>query len=69
MVSERITSDGTRKHESPREIDQRICLEILRAITDVRFGSVEVVIHDSRVVQIERKEKVRFEKENRGDGR
>lgn len=27
----------------------------------VRFGSVEVVIHDGRVVQIDRKEKLRFQ--------
>ena len=44
--------------------------EILRriasAISGVRFGSVEVVIQDSRVVQIERKEKFRFDKPGRG---
>jgi hypothetical protein len=44
--------------------------EILRriasAISGVRFGSVEVVIQDSRVVQIERKEKFRFDKTGRG---
>ena len=34
--------------------------EIVRSIKNVRFGSVEIIIHDSRVVQIERKEKVRF---------
>jgi hypothetical protein len=34
--------------------------EILHSIKNVRFGSVEITIHDSRVVQIERKEKVRF---------
>jgi len=28
----------------------------------VRYGSVEVVIQNSRVVQIERKEKFRFDK-------
>ena len=43
--------------------------EILRriasAISGVRFGSVEVVIQDSRVVQIERKEKFRFDKNGR----
>ena len=33
--------------------------EILRAVKSIRFGSVEITIHDSRVVQIERKEKVR----------
>lgn len=30
------------------------------AIDAIQFGSVEIVIHDSKVVQIERKEKVRF---------
>ncbi len=34
--------------------------EILRALQDLAYGSVEIVVHDGRVVQIERKEKVRF---------
>ena len=34
--------------------------EIVRSIKNVRFGSFEIIIHDSRVVQSERKEKVRF---------
>ncbi len=33
---------------------------VLDALRRVRFGSVEVIIHDGQVVQIERKEKVRF---------
>lgn len=33
--------------------------QILRAVTRIRYGSVEVTIHDSRIVQIEQKEKVR----------
>lgn len=41
-----------------REIEQ----EILRALKGIRYGSVEIVIHDSQVVQIERKEKVRLDK-------
>ena len=60
------------KHEAPHkdsppesphenEILQRIAI----AISGVRFGSVEVVIQDSRVVQIERKEKFRFDKPGR----
>ncbi|MCE9624974.1 MAG: YezD family protein, partial [Deltaproteobacteria bacterium] len=32
----------------------------LRALQDLSFGSVEIVVHDGRVVQIERKERVRF---------
>lgn len=34
--------------------------EILRAVRDVRYGSVEIIIHNSKVVQIERKEKIRL---------
>ena len=47
---------------SSDEILQRIA----SAISGVRFGSVEVVIQDSRIVQIERKEKFRFDKNGRG---
>lgn len=36
--------------------------EIARAVRQIRYGSVEIVIHDSRIVQIERREKVRFDK-------
>ena len=43
-----------------------ILRRIANAISGVRFGSVEVVIQDSRVVQIERKEKFRFDKTGRG---
>jgi len=39
--------------------------EVLRAIRNIRYGSVEITIHDSRVVQIERKEKRRFEASRR----
>jgi len=36
--------------------------ELLRdAIKDIRFGSIEIIIHDSKIVQIERKEKFRFD--------
>ncbi|HET7292801.1 MAG TPA: YezD family protein [Vicinamibacteria bacterium] len=30
------------------------------AVRRLRFGSVEVVVHDGRVVQVETREKVRF---------
>ncbi len=42
------------------EMLDKAMVEILRSIKNVRFGSVEITIHDSRVVQIERKEKVRL---------
>jgi hypothetical protein len=34
--------------------------EILRAIEQLRFGSIEITVHEGRVTQIERREKVRF---------
>jgi hypothetical protein len=40
--------------------NQDITQKTLLAIKDIRLGSVELVIHDSKVVQIEREEKIRF---------
>lgn len=36
--------------------------QIAHAVSGIRFGSVEIIIHDGKVVQIERKEKLRFDK-------
>lgn len=33
---------------------------ILEAIRSLRYGAVEVTIHNAKVVQVERKEKLRF---------
>jgi hypothetical protein len=58
------------RHEVQSEPDSGNGDEILRrianAISGLRFGSIEVVIQDSRVVQIERKEKFRFDRPGRG---
>jgi len=35
---------------------------IAEAIRGIRFGSVQITIHNSRVVQIEKAEKVRFDR-------
>jgi hypothetical protein len=43
--------------EGTRQVTQ----QILRALQEIRYGSVEIVIHDSKVVQIERKEKIRID--------
>ena len=45
------------------EESRRIEQAVLQALRDLRFGSVEIVVHDSRVVQIERREKLRVELE------
>jgi hypothetical protein len=38
---------------------------VLEAVRGIRYGSVELVIHDARIVQIERREKVRLETTSR----
>ena len=45
-----------------RYSDQAVEQAILLALKGIRFGSVEIIVHDSRVVQIERKEKTRFDR-------
>jgi len=40
------------------EIERRI----LQAVRSLEFGTVEITVHDARVVQIERREKMRFER-------
>ena len=42
---------------------------LLQAVRSLRYGSVEVVVHEGRVVQIETREKVRFADERRPDDR
>ena len=37
--------------------------ELAAALEGLRYGSVEIVVHDSRVVQIERREKMRLSPE------
>ena len=46
------------------ETHRQLTQQILRALQEIRYGSVEIVIHDSKVVQIERKEKIRIDKDS-----
>lgn len=49
--------------ESPD--DANVLREIQAALTGLRFGSVEITVHNAQVVQIERKEKFRLQKPDR----
>lgn len=50
----------TRKYDKEQQgID--IASQIAIALQGIRFGSVEIIVHESKVVQIERKEKLRFD--------
>ena len=39
----------------------RVEQTILQALKDLHFGSVEIIVHDSKVVLIERREKMRVD--------
>jgi hypothetical protein len=49
-------------HEKVQEIKK-----IVTALDAIRFGSVEITIHDSKIVQIEIREKIRFQKDKISD--
>jgi len=38
---------------------------VLQALHGVKYGSLEIVVHDGRIVQLERREKVRIAPEVR----
>jgi hypothetical protein len=46
-----------------------LLLELREALRSIRYGTIELVIHDGRVVQLERREKVRFDTGVREHGR
>lgn len=41
---------------------------IIDALDDLEFGAVEITVHHGRIVQIERREKVRFDKDSYAPG-
>jgi hypothetical protein len=55
----RIVMDSAPIPETQAEEAQLIRL-ILRAIREIRYGSVQIVIQDSKVVQIDKMERIRL---------
>ena len=61
----RMKTHGIEAEWDGETLDQhqaRALCEIVRAVRSVAFGSVEIVIQNSRIVQIERREKIRFDR-------
>lgn len=46
---------------TPADADSLVARRIEDALSGLRFGAVEITVHDGRIVQIERREKFRFE--------
>jgi hypothetical protein len=36
--------------------------KIIKTIRELKYGAVEVIVHDSKIVQVEKNEKIRFDK-------
>ena len=53
-------SDFTRPDTAVINAGEGVLEEVRSAISGIRFGSVEIVIHDSKVVLITRTEKIKL---------
>jgi hypothetical protein len=49
------------RKQSTAQLTNEVIEQIASALLGIRFGSVEIVIHDGKIVQIERREKLRFD--------
>jgi hypothetical protein len=47
----------------PSALPAALAKELIEALRSIRYGAIELVIHDGRVVQLERRQKVRFDPE------
>lgn len=56
-TDERDFSDGK---------DRDALNQIIEMIQDLKFGSVEIVVHENRIVQIEKREKIRIALKKQG---
>lgn len=41
-------------------VDSRVLAEVAKALVGLRYGSVEITVHDGKVTQIEAKKKIRL---------
>ena len=65
-----VSSQASLRPETPasREPSQTLSeveRHILQSLQHLRFGTLEIVVHDGRVVQVEKSEKLRFDTKGR----
>jgi hypothetical protein len=51
---------GEKLTDARQPVPEEVMGTLIRLIREVRFGSIEIVVHEGRITQIERREKVRF---------
>ncbi|TVY10032.1 YezD family protein [Paenibacillus cremeus] len=47
----------------PLEVDEHWIKRLAQSVNGLEYGTVQIVVHDGRIVQIERTERKRFEAE------
>lgn len=48
-----------------KDVEDRALKEIIKAIRELNYGEVMVTIHNSEIVQVEKREKKRFKAQKR----
>ncbi len=51
-----------------KEGEKKLISQILKALRSIRYGYVQIIVQDSKVVQIDKTEKIRFDKGERSVG-
>jgi len=47
-----------------KESEKKLLSQILKALRSIQYGYVQIIVQDSKVVQIDKTEKIRFDKED-----
>ncbi len=47
-----------------KESEKKLLSQILKALRSIRYGYVQIVVQDSKIVQIDKTEKIRLDKED-----
>jgi hypothetical protein len=61
MAAQSRPAEAEVRPEATLPIPPALLRELLDALRSIRYGAIELAIHDGRVVQLERREKVRFD--------
>ncbi len=49
-------------NQNLEKLDKKILDEIIKSIQEIEYGEVVITIHNSKVVQVEKREKKRFQR-------
>lgn len=59
-----LRSESTANRDPSHQLTE-VERHILQSLQHLRFGTLEIVVHDGRVVQVEKSEKLRFDTKGR----